>query len=51
MDRLHIRIFRYNYETAGEIAYDTDRYMEVIEMNSTRTRRRDDYARGGRVQS
>ena len=51
MDRLqHLEFLGYNYETAGEIAYDTDRYMEVIEMNiAPGPGEGDDYARGDRV--
>jgi hypothetical protein len=52
MDRLqHLEFLGYNYETAGEIAYDTDRYMNVIEMDIAPGPGEgdDDYARGGRV--
>ncbi|MDC0484133.1 hypothetical protein OAN66_01400, partial [bacterium] len=52
MDRLqHLEFLGYNYETAGEIAYDTDRYMQVIEMDIAPGPGEgdDDYARGGRV--
>jgi len=52
MDRLqHLEFLGYNYETAGEIAYDTDRYMKVIEMDIAPGPGEgdDDYARGGRV--
>ena len=46
----HLEFLGYNYETAGEIAYDTDRYMEVIEMDiGPGPGEGDDYARGGRV--
>jgi len=52
MDRLqHLEFLGYNYETAGEIAYDTDRYMNVIEMDIAPGPGEgdDDYATGGRV--
>ena len=52
MDRLeHLEFLGYNYETAGEIAYDTDRYMKVIEMDIAPGpgEGADDYAKGGRV--
>ena len=52
MDRLqNLEFLGYNYETAGEIAYDTDRYMRVIEMDIAPGPGEgdDDYATGGRV--
>jgi len=52
MDRLqNLEFLGYNYETAGEIAYDTDRYMNVIEMDIAPGPGEgdDDYATGGRV--